>query len=54
MKYTPLEKQYMEVAQEHPELLLMVENGYKYDFFGKDAEVHTEQLIARPSHVWVY
>ena len=39
MKYTPLEKQYLDVHTKHPDLVLLVENGYKYNFFGKDAEV---------------
>jgi len=39
VKYTPLEKQYLDVHTKHPDLVLLVENGYKYNFFGKDAEV---------------
>lgn len=39
--YTPLEKQYMKIRDENPGVLLMVECGYKYRFFGEDAEVRT-------------
>ncbi|XP_056021939.1 DNA mismatch repair protein Msh3-like isoform X3 [Ostrea edulis] len=38
MKYTPLEQQYMELKERYPDTLLFVECGYKYRFFGEDAE----------------
>ena len=38
-KYTPLEKQVMDIKEKNPDVLLFVECGYKYRFFGEDAEV---------------
>lgn len=38
-KYTPLEQQYLEIKNKHPSAVLFVECGYKYRFFGEDAEV---------------
>lgn len=37
--YTPLEQQYMEIKEQYKDTLLCVECGYKYRFFGEDAEV---------------
>ncbi|XP_019227188.1 PREDICTED: DNA mismatch repair protein MSH3 isoform X3 [Nicotiana attenuata] len=37
-KYTPLEQQVVELKAKYPDILLMVEVGYKYRFFGQDAE----------------
>lgn len=37
--YTPLELQYLDVKQQHKDAVLCVECGYKYRFFGEDAEV---------------
>lgn len=37
--YTPLEKQVVEIKEKNPDVLLFVECGYKYRFFGEDAEV---------------
>ncbi|XP_057381287.1 DNA mismatch repair protein Msh3-like isoform X2 [Daphnia carinata] len=37
LKLTPLEQQIVALKQEHPELLLVVECGYKYQMFGEDA-----------------
>lgn len=37
--YTPLELQYMEIKKQYPDTVLFVEVGYKYKFFGEDAEV---------------
>jgi DNA mismatch repair protein MSH3 len=34
-KYTPLELQIVELKAQHPDILLAVEVGYKYRFFGK-------------------
>jgi len=39
VKFTPLEEQVMEIRRKHPDVLLFVECGYKYRFFGEDAEV---------------
>nr|XP_016434374.1 PREDICTED: DNA mismatch repair protein MSH3-like [Nicotiana tabacum] len=37
-KYTPLEQQVVELKAKYPDILLMIEVGYKYRFFGQDAE----------------
>lgn len=37
--YTPLELQFLEIKGKHKDTLLCVECGYKYRFFGEDAEV---------------
>lgn len=37
--YTPLEQQFMEIKEQHKDAILCVECGYKYRFFGEDAEV---------------
>ncbi|KAJ7285697.1 DNA mismatch repair protein MSH3 [Mycena rebaudengoi] len=42
--YTPLEKQYMNLKQANPDVLLMVQVGYKYKFFGDDAKVAAKEL----------
>lgn len=38
-RYTPLEQQFLEIKAANPDLVLMVEHGYRYRFFGEDAEV---------------
>ncbi len=38
-KLTPLEKQVVELKERHPHLILFVEVGYRYRFFGSDAEI---------------
>lgn len=43
-KLTPLEKQFVEVKRAHMDTLLLVEVGYKFQFFGRDAEVAAEVL----------
>ncbi|XP_008851539.1 DNA mismatch repair protein Msh3 [Nannospalax galili] len=42
--YTPLELQYIEMKQQHPDAVLCVECGYKYRFFGDDAEIASREL----------
>ncbi|XP_024989641.1 DNA mismatch repair protein MSH3 isoform X4 [Cynara cardunculus var. scolymus] len=37
-KYTPLEQQVVELKAKYKDVLLMVEVGYKFRFFGQDAE----------------
>ncbi|XP_069152332.1 DNA mismatch repair protein MSH3 isoform X4 [Solanum lycopersicum] len=37
-KYTPLEQQVVELKTKYPDVLLMIEVGYRYRFFGQDAE----------------
>ncbi|XP_065188245.1 DNA mismatch repair protein Msh3-like [Sycon ciliatum] len=50
--YTPLEKQYMAIRDANPGVLLMVECGYKFRFFGEDAEVAARVLniFCHPMH----
>ncbi|XP_027365936.1 DNA mismatch repair protein MSH3 isoform X4 [Abrus precatorius] len=38
LKYTPLEEQVVDLKAKYPDVLLMIEVGYKYRFFGQDAE----------------
>ncbi|XP_016356503.1 DNA mismatch repair protein Msh3 [Sinocyclocheilus anshuiensis] len=42
--YTPLEEQYMEIKKQHADTVLCVECGYKYRFFGEDAEIAAKEL----------
>ncbi|XP_016898402.1 DNA mismatch repair protein Msh3 isoform X2 [Cynoglossus semilaevis] len=42
--YTPLEQQVMELKKQHKDALLAVECGYKYRFFGEDAEIAAKEL----------
>uniref|UniRef100_A0A6I8R7P3 DNA mismatch repair protein MSH3 n=1 Tax=Xenopus tropicalis TaxID=8364 RepID=A0A6I8R7P3_XENTR len=42
--YTPLEEQYMEIKSHHTDAILCVECGYKYRFFGEDAEIASREL----------
>ncbi|XP_072038538.1 DNA mismatch repair protein Msh3-like [Amphiura filiformis] len=42
--YTPLEKQYMEIKEQYADALLFVECGYRYRFFGEDAEIAAKEL----------
>jgi len=39
-KYTPLEEQFIRIKSRYPDAILFVECGYKYRFFGRDAEVN--------------
>ncbi|RUS16472.1 hypothetical protein BC937DRAFT_91165 [Endogone sp. FLAS-F59071] len=43
-KYTPLEKQYMEIKAQYPDTLLVVEVGYKFKFFDEDARIASKIL----------
>eukprot|EP00898_Chlorokybus_atmophyticus_P006111 jgi/Chlat1/6500/Chrsp45S05988 len=43
-KLTPLEQQVVEFKEKYPDVLLMVEVGYKYRFFGADAEIAAKVL----------
>ncbi|KAK1792191.1 hypothetical protein P4O66_012148, partial [Electrophorus voltai] len=42
--YTPLEQQYIEIKEQHKDTILCVECGYKYRFFGEDAEIAAKEL----------
>ncbi|KAJ1868413.1 Mismatch repair protein msh3 [Coemansia sp. RSA 989] len=44
IKYTPLEVQVLDAKQKHPDMLLAVEVGYKYRFFGEDARIASQVL----------
>ena len=43
-QYTPLEQQYISIKAQYPDAVLFVECGYKYRFFGEDAEVASKTL----------
>ena len=38
-KFTPLERQFVELKKQYPDTLLLIEVGYKFRFFGDDAKV---------------
>ncbi|XP_071339367.1 DNA mismatch repair protein Msh3 isoform X2 [Trachinotus anak] len=42
--YTPLEQQVIQLKQKYKDALLAVECGYKYRFFGDDAEIAAKEL----------
>ncbi|XP_033750207.1 LOW QUALITY PROTEIN: DNA mismatch repair protein Msh3-like [Pecten maximus] len=44
IKYTPLEQQFVDIKEKYPHAVLCVECGYKYRFFGEDAEIAAEVL----------
>lgn len=44
IKYTPLELQVIETKEKHPDVLLAVEVGYKFRFFGEDARIASNVL----------
>lgn len=44
VKYTPLEQQYMSIKAAHPDTVLFLECGYRYRFFGEDANVASDML----------
>lgn len=48
--YTPLEQQVMELKKQHKDALLAVECGYKYRFFGEDAEVRAKGIMHVPTY----
>jgi hypothetical protein len=39
IQYTPFEKQYLALREQYPDVLLLIECGYKFRFIGEDAEV---------------
>ncbi|BFZ55716.1 Mismatch repair protein msh3 [Savitreella phatthalungensis] len=41
---TPLEKQVLALKAKHPDILLLIEVGYKFQFFGQDARVASDVL----------
>ncbi|KAM6362997.1 DNA mismatch repair protein Msh3 isoform 2-T2 [Pluvialis apricaria] len=42
--YTPLELQFIELKKQYKDAVLCVECGYKYRFFGEDAEIAAKEL----------
>ncbi|KAJ1826121.1 Mismatch repair protein msh3, partial [Coemansia sp. RSA 2708] len=44
VKYTPLEIQVLDAKRTHPDMLLAVEVGYKFRFFGEDARIASRVL----------
>jgi hypothetical protein len=48
-KFTPLELQVLNLKQEYPDSLLMVECGYRMRFFGEDAEI-AAKILSIQSH----
>ncbi|CAL8330544.1 unnamed protein product [Arctogadus glacialis] len=42
--FTPLEQQVIQLKQQHEDALLAIECGYKYRFFGEDAEIAAKEL----------
>ncbi|KAJ7582852.1 muts domain V-domain-containing protein [Mycena floridula] len=49
-KYTPLEKQFIQLKKDNPDTVLMIEVGYKYIFFEEDAKVAEKELGMYPFH----
>ncbi|XP_041367946.1 DNA mismatch repair protein Msh3-like [Gigantopelta aegis] len=51
-KYTPLETQYLEIKEKYPDAVLFIECGYKYRFFGEDAETASRvlKIFCHPDH----
>ncbi|XP_065892619.1 DNA mismatch repair protein Msh3-like isoform X2 [Dysidea avara] len=51
-KYTPLEEQFIRIKSQYPDAILFVECGYKYRFFGSDAEIAAKELdiFCHPDH----
>lgn len=43
-QYTPLEQQFLAIKAKYPDAVLFVECGYKYRFFGEDAEIASKVL----------
>ena len=50
VKYTPLEQQYIAIKEQYTDAVLLVECGYKYRFFGHDAEVSVYSGLRVWSH----
>ncbi|KAK0058244.1 DNA mismatch repair protein Msh3 [Biomphalaria pfeifferi] len=52
LKYTPLELQFLEIKIQYSDAILFVECGYKYRFFGEDAEIASKvlKIMCNPDH----
>eukprot|EP00178_Gracilaria_changii_P006282 TRINITY_DN207_c0_g5_i1.p3 TRINITY_DN207_c0_g5~~TRINITY_DN207_c0_g5_i1.p3 ORF type:complete len:1252 (-),score=200.97 TRINITY_DN207_c0_g5_i1:4833-8588(-) len=44
IKYTPLESQFIKLRKQYPDMVLVVECGYKYRLFDKDATIASKVL----------
>lgn len=44
LAYTPLEKQYMTIKAANPDVLILFEVGYKFQFFEEDAKIASKEL----------
>ncbi|XP_076444130.1 DNA mismatch repair protein Msh3-like [Babylonia areolata] len=55
VKYTPLEQQFISIKEKYADAVLLVECGYKYRFFGQDAEIAAEvlKIFCHPDHNFV-
>lgn len=51
-QYTPLEQQFMSIKASYPDAVLFVECGYRYRFFGEDAELASKvlKISSYPDH----
>lgn len=43
-KLTPMEKQYLDIKRKHLDAILVVEVGYKFQFYGEDARIASKEL----------
>lgn len=43
-KLTPMNQQYVDLKKQHPDVLLLIEMGYKYQMFGSDAQTVSKEL----------
>lgn len=44
IKHTPLEKQILDLKSKYPGILLIIEVGYKFKFYGEDARIASQAL----------
>ena len=44
VQYTPMEQQFLSIKAKYPDAILFIECGYKYRFFGEDAEIASKVL----------
>lgn len=43
-KLTPMNQQYVDLKKQHPDIILLVETGYKHKVFGMDAKIVSQEL----------
>lgn len=46
-KLTPMNQQYVDLKRQHPDTILLIETGYKYQLFGNDA-----RTVSRALHIF--